>query len=69
MFLKIRFIQLLWGSRHYTYKPENYIDRICISIYIQVVLINCKADLNLRLVKDIALQSQKGKVAEPKVQL
>lgn len=44
-------------------------DRIYVYIYIQVVPINCKADLNLKLVKDIALQSHKGKVAEPEVQL
>lgn len=69
MYLKICFIQLWWGSRCYTDKSENYIDRIYVSIYIQVVPINCKADLNLKLVKDIALQSHKEKVAEPKVQL
>lgn len=41
------------------------IDRIYISIYTQVGLINCKTDLNVRRVKVTAWQSQKGKVAEP----
>jgi len=32
-------------------------------------VISGKADLNLRLVKDIALHSQNGKAAEPKAKL
>lgn len=32
-------------------------------------MINCKAEGDLRLVKDAALQSQKGKVVQPNMQL
>lgn len=37
--------------------------------FILVVMVNCRAEGNLRLVKDAVLQSQKGKVVQPKIQL